>query len=152
MKIFKNFGFRQIVILLLTLEAAVFAIMGFFKLGFWDPVDGPKPGFFPAIMALVMLGVCILAFVQSFKEDKEVRITTDELLVILSGAGLIAAVFLIGLVPSILLFVLIWMRLVERRNWKETFIVMAISAAIAVGVFQLWLGIRLPMGIFEKLF
>ena len=30
MKIFKNFGFRQIVILLLTLEAAVFAIMGFF--------------------------------------------------------------------------------------------------------------------------
>ena len=115
-------------------------------------MDGPKPGFFPAIMALVMLGVCILAFVQSFKEDKEVRITTDELLVILSGAGLIAAVFLIGLVPSILLFVLIWMRLVERRNWKETFIVMAISAAIAVGVFQLWLGIRLPMGIFEKLF
>ena len=65
---------------------------------------------------------------------------------------MIAAVFIIGLVPSILLFVLVWMRLIEKSGWKETILVMAISAAIAVGVFQLWLGIRLPMGIFENLF
>jgi hypothetical protein len=152
MKNWKKFGFRQLVILLLATEAAVFSVIGFTKLGFWDPVDGPKPGFFPAIMATVMFFVCVIAFVQSFQEDKKVVFTSDEFLVIGGGAGLIASVFLVGLVPSILIFVLIWMRIIERSGWKETILVMAISAAIAVGVFQLWLGIRLPMGIFENLF
>lgn len=152
MKKIKKFGFRQLVILLLAIEAAVFSVIGFTKLGFWDPVDGPKPGFFPAIMATVMFIVCVIAFVQSFRDDKKPNFTSDEFLVIAGGAGLIAAVFIIGLVPSILLFVLVWMRLIEKSGWKETILVMAISAAIAVGVFQLWLGIRLPMGIFENLF
>lgn len=148
----KRIGFKQIIILLLAAVAAIFAIIGFTQLGFWDPIDGPKTGFFPSIMSIVMLGVSIIAFFQSFKEEERVRFTTDELLVIACGTGLIAATFIVGLIPSIIVMILVWMKLIERTNWKETIAVLIISLAITIGVFQIWLGIQFPMGLFENLF
>ena len=64
----KNFGSRQIAALGLAVFAALFAIVGFGDLGFWDEVNGPGPGFFPAIMAVLMLVMSIVAFLQSFRE------------------------------------------------------------------------------------
>ena len=85
----KKFGSRQIVTLVLAAIAAVFAIIGFTQLGFWDAADGPKPGFFPGIMATVMFVICVISFIQSFSENDKVVYEKDELLII--GCGILFA-------------------------------------------------------------
>ena len=66
----KKIGTKQIVPLVLAVFAVVFAVVGFTQLGFWEDVDGPQPGFFPAIMAIVMFLASIASFFQSLKEEK----------------------------------------------------------------------------------
>ncbi|KSV60494.1 tripartite tricarboxylate transporter TctB family protein [Acetivibrio ethanolgignens] len=146
----KRFGSKQIVTLLLAVVAIVFMVVGFTQLGFWNPVNGPQPGFFPSIMATVMLLMCILAFVQSFKEEEQPKYERDELLVIAGGAGIIAGSFIIGLLPSCYLFIVLWLKVFEKSSWKATLIVLAVCMAISIGVFRLWLGVHFPMGLLEN--
>lgn len=147
----KKVGMKQILPLILAGIAIVFAYIGFTQLGFWHNVDGPQPGFFPSIMAIVMFLTSILSFVQSFKETGKPKFHKDELMIIASGAGIIAATFIIGLLPSCLLYIVIWLRFFEKTPWKSTLMVSAVIMVIVVGVFQVWLGIQFPMGIFEAM-
>ena len=147
----KKIGMKQILPLILAGIAVVFAGIGFTQLGFWHKVDGPQPGFFPTIMATVMFLTSILSFVQSLKEEGRPKYHRDELMVIASGAGIIAAAFIIGLLPSCLLYIILWLRFFEKTPWKSTLTVAAVIMVIAVGVFQVWLGIQFPMGIFEAM-
>lgn len=145
----KKIGTKQIVPLVLAAFAVVFAVIGITHLGFWEHVDGPMPGFFPTIMAAVMFLASIASFFQSLKDEKAARYEKDELLVIAGGAGIIAGTFVIGLLPSCYLFVILWLKVFEKSSWKETLIVLAVCAAISIGVFRLWLGVHFPMGLFE---
>lgn len=148
----KKIGTKQIVPLVLAVFAAVFAVIGVVSLGFWEKVDGPMPGFFPTIMAVVMLLASIASFFQSLKDEKAADYEKDEFLVIAGGAGIIAGTFVIGLLPSCYLFVILWLKIFEKSGWKETLIVLAVCAAISIGVFRLWLGVHFPMGLFEQFF
>ena len=145
-----KFGVKQAVPTVLAVVAAVFAMLGFTRFGFWDSVDGPMPGFFPGIMGTVMFFCCVLAFIQSFADEKSKKFTVDEFLIIGVTSGLIAMSYVIGLIPACLIFVLLWMKLIEKSSWKDTIIVLLVSSVIAIGVFQMWLGIQFPMGIFEQ--
>ena len=146
----KKFGTRQLVPVLAAVIGIVFAFIGFTQLRFWNGVDGPQPGFFPSIMAIVMVLSSILAFVQSLKEDEKTKYEKDELLVVAGGAGIFAGSFIIGLLPTCYLFVVLWLKIFEKETWKNTLVVLAIIAAITIGVFYIWLGIQFPMGLFEN--
>ena len=82
----KKIGTKQLVPILTAIMGVVFAVLGFTQLGFWDKTDGPMPGFFPSIMAIVMVLSSILALIQSFKEDEKAVYHKNELLVIAGGA------------------------------------------------------------------
>lgn len=140
---------KQMIPLFMAGFAVVFGWVGVFKLGFWKPAQGPAPGFFPSIMAVVMFLTSILAFIQSFKEDRTVKYERQELLVIASGAGIILATFLIGLVGSCFLYIILWLKVFEKASWKDTLIILAVVAFIVIGVFGLWLGIQFPLGLME---
>ena len=103
----KRIGTKQIVPLLLAVFAVVFAVIGFTQLGFWSDVDGPMPGFFPAIMAIVMFLTSIVSFFQSLKDKEAARYERNELLVIAGGAGIIVGSYIIGLLPSCYLFIIL---------------------------------------------
>lgn len=146
----KKFGSKQILPLALAAFAVLFAVVGFTQLGFWHSVDGPQPGFFPAIMAIVMFLASIASFFQSLKSDKGANYEKDELLVIAGGAGIIVGSMIIGLLPSCYLFVVLWLRVYEKSSWKATLIVLAVCMAISIGVFRIWLGVHFPMGLLEN--
>lgn len=128
---------------------AVFAFMGFTKLGFW--ADGPGPGFFPSIMALVMIAAGIATFFMSMKEETKAKYNREELYVILAGVGIFTGTFIIGFVPTVIVYLLIWLRLFEKSTWKVTLIIIGICMFITVGVFGIWLGIQFPMGLLENI-
>ncbi|MFV0364750.1 MAG: tripartite tricarboxylate transporter TctB family protein [Suipraeoptans sp.] len=147
----KKINTKQIVPIMMAIIGVVFAVIGFTQLGFWDANDGPKPGFFPSIMAIVMVLTSVLAFVQSRKEEEKPDYKPTELLVIAGGIGIFVSTFIIGLIPACMIFVVLWLKLFEKESWKNVIIVLLVVAAIAIGVFGMWLGIQFPMGLFESL-
>lgn len=145
----KKMSMRQLLPIIMALLGSIFAIVGFLQLGFWNKIDGPMPGFFPSIMAIVMVGTSILAFFQSLKEKQKTEYKKEEILVIMAGAGIFAVTFLIGLLPTLFLYVILWLKIFEKESWKSTLIVLAVTLAISIGVFYIWLGVQFPVGLFE---
>ena len=134
-----------------ALVGLLFIFTGITKYGFWEHGKGPTPGFVPIIIATLMTAVSILAFVQSFKEEKPV-FPWENTLVILAGAAIFGATFLIGLIPSVAIYVIVWLKVLEKCSWKQTITVFVVIMAIVLGVFVLWLKVPFPEGLlFETL-
>ena len=125
----------------------VFIIVGLKDYGFWK--GQPTPGFFPIIIAVVLLAASIACFLQIArdKDSGTVRYNRNELMVMLGAAGIILCTFVIGLVPSCLIYIFLWLKFVERASWKVILVIELIMAAIILGVFTFWLQIRFPMGL-----
>ena len=144
----KKFGSKQLIPIATAIMGIVFAYIGFTQLGFWD--KEPKPGFFPSIMAIVMVVASIAAFFQTLKEEDKPSYNKHELTVILGGAALIIGTLLVGLIPMAFLYVLFWLKVIEKDvPWKDIIIIEAIVAVIVVGVFAGWLQIQFPWGLFD---
>ena len=131
--------------------ALVFLVVGVTDYGFWS--NQPTPGFFPIIIAAVLLVTSLVCLFQTFttKDVKEVRYNRNELLVILGGAGIILGTYLIGLVASCLVYIFLWLKFIERAPWKVVITTELIIAAIALGVFTGWLQVRFPIGLLGDL-
>ncbi|MGI6030847.1 MAG: tripartite tricarboxylate transporter TctB family protein [Eubacteriales bacterium] len=127
------------------LFAMVFLYIGLTELGFWGK-QGPMPGFFPSIMAGVMAAISLLALF-TFGRNKPAAYCKENFWPIYAVAAIIASTYLIGLVASVLLFIVIWLLWVEKAPWKGTLCVTAIMAAIVFGVFVFWLKVRFPLGV-----
>lgn len=133
-----------------ALIGVVFAVIGFTQLGFWD--KEPQPGFFPSIIAIVLVIASIAAFFQTLREVEQPNYNKNELLVILGGLSLIAGTFLVGLIPMVFLYVLFWLKVIEKGTpWKDIIIIELIVAVIVLGVFAGWLQVQFPWGMFDML-
>ena len=143
----KGLNLRVIIPLATIIVSLVFIIVGLKDYGFWNAQ--PTPGFFPIIIAVVLLASSIACFFQVArdKDSADVKYNRNELMVMLGAAGIILCTFLIGLVPSCLIYILLWLKLVEHAPWKLVITIEIIMAAIILGVFTAWLQIRFPMGL-----
>ena len=147
----KGLNLRVIIPLATIIVSLVFIIVGLKDYGFWNAQ--PTPGFFPIIIAVVLLASSIACFFQVArdKDSADVKYNRNELMVMLGAAGIILCTFLIGLVPSCLIYILLWLKLVEHAPWKVVITIEIIMAAIILGVFTAWLQIRFPMGLLGSL-
>ncbi|MCI8947581.1 MAG: tripartite tricarboxylate transporter TctB family protein [Lachnospiraceae bacterium] len=146
----KKIGSKQMIPLATALIGVVFAVIGFTQLGFWD--KEPQPGFFPSIIAIVLVIASIAAFFQTLREEEQPNYNKNELLVILGGLSLIAGTFLVGLIPMVFLYVLFWLKVIEKGTpWKDIIIIELIVAVIVLGVFAGWLQVQFPWGMFDML-
>lgn len=143
----KRIGTKQIVPLCLAALCGVFIYTGLTKYGFWDSVKkSPTPAFVPTIICSVMLVICLADVAFGLSKDGKAQYYRDEFLIILAAAGIIACTFVIGMLPSLALFVVLWLKLVEKSDWKTIAIILVLVMAIVVGVFIVWLKVRFPQG------
>ena len=144
----KKIGSKQLIPLATALVGIVFAVIGFTQLGFWD--KEPKPGFFPSIIAIVLVIASIAAFFQTLKEEEQPKYNKNEVTVILGGLALIVGTFLVGLIPMVFFYVLFWLKVIEKGTpWRDIIIIELIVAVIVLGVFAGWLQVQFPWGMFE---
>ena len=99
----KRFNLRTVIPLATIVVSLVFIIVGLKDYGFWK--GQPTPGFFPIIIAVVLLAASIACFLQIArdKDSESVRYNRNELMVMLGAAGIILCTFIIGLVPGCLI-------------------------------------------------
>ena len=127
-----------------------------FRLSVWK--SGPQEGFFPLLIAIIIIGLSLLLLIQSVflrnqeKENvpvkKEGKINLSRVLSYII-ATLLYGILLEGigfLISSILLLVFI-LRVVEKRSWKVTIVLGSASVLISYILFAYFLGVPLPRGL-----
>ena len=148
----KKFGTKQVMPLLIIAVCALFIQNGMSKFGFWNASKGPTAAFVPTIVCVMLIALCVIDFTKSYKDTKPVKYYKPEFIMMITGVVLIAAIHFIGMLPALAIFVVVWLKLMEKAPWKHIILILAIVMAIVIGVFVLWLKVRFPEGIlFEML-
>ena len=129
----------------------LFASIAFGQYGFWDSVAmKPTKGFFPGIISIGLIALSVLAFVNGLKSPTaEFRLINWY--VPLAVLLIIAATYVIGMIPSLLIFVFLWLKVYEKQSWSTTIIALLIVSFIVIGCFRIWLDIQFPIGFIGEL-
>lgn len=140
-----TFGVRILIPIITGAIGILFLSLGFGKYGFWHEMRGPLPGFFPSIIGIMLVGMSILAGVQAVKDPRK-PIPFRNWLPAIGALAIIIASLIIGMLPAIALFLILWIRVYEKYPWKTTIITSSVIMAIVVGVFMFWLRVPFPKG------
>ena len=125
------------------------------RLGFgWGP-DGPRSGFFPFWLALIMVVVSGVIFVQAARGGQgKSFVSREQLAPVLKALWpTVAAVFLmhfVGLYVASALYMGFYMRWVGRHSWA---MVVLIALGVSIGsflVFEKWFLVPMPKGPLEE--
>jgi putative tricarboxylic transport membrane protein len=145
--------------------AALFFIFGALviydsvRLGFgWQEVHGPRPGYFPFYIGLI---ICISAVVNvvgalRMKPEKNkafVQVGQLKLVltVLIPTAIFAAAVTWIGIYASAVLFIGFFMRWLGKYAWWKVVAVSIGTVIVFYVVFELWFKVPLPKGPIESM-
>jgi putative tricarboxylic transport membrane protein len=124
------------------------------RLGVGWGTDGPKSGFFPFWLALIMIVACGIIILQTLqKPSGEVFVTREQLGPVLQvlwpAAAMVLLTRFVGLYVASALYIGFYMRWVGRHSWIS---VITLSIAIPVVTFltfELWFLVPMPKGPLE---
>jgi putative tricarboxylic transport membrane protein len=145
--------------------AALFFIFGAIvitdsvRLGFgWQEVHGPRPGYFPFYIGLIICITAVVNFtralVLSAEKDKTFvqRGQLKMVLTVLIPTAIYAAlVTWIGIYASSFLFIGFFMRWLGRYPWWKVVTVSLVTMVVFYVVFEIWFKVPLPKGPIETL-
>jgi putative tricarboxylic transport membrane protein len=125
------------------------------RLGFgWGP-DGPRGGFFPFWLALIMVIACGVILAQAVLDDRGKSFVSREQLdsvlkVLWPAVAAVALMHFVGLYVASALYMGFYMRWVGRHSWV-TVIAIALGLPIASFlVFEKWFLVPMPKGPLEQ--
>jgi putative tricarboxylic transport membrane protein len=125
------------------------------RLGFgWGP-DGPRSGFFPFWLALIMVVVCGAIIAQAVRSAENRSFVSREQLgpvlkVLWPALAFVALMRFVGLYVSAALYMGFYMRWVGRHSWLT---VVGIALIVSIGaflVFEKWFLVPMPKGPLEE--
>ena len=125
------------------------------RLGFgWGP-DGPRSGFFPFWLALIMVVVCVAIIAQAVRRAEHKSFVSREQLgsvlkVLWPALAFVALIRFVGLYVSAALYMGFYMRWVGRHSWLT---VVGIALIVSIGaflVFEKWFLVPMPKGPLEE--
>ncbi len=124
------------------------------RLGIGWGTDGPRSGFFPFWLALVMVSTCLLIVVQAVRRPSPRPFTTREqarpvLKVLWPAAAMVVLMQVTGLYVAAAVYIGFYMRWIGHHGWPA---VMAVSVAVPVAtflIFETWFLVPMPKGPLE---
>jgi putative tricarboxylic transport membrane protein len=125
------------------------------QLGFgWGP-DGPRSGFFPFWLALIMVVACGVIFIQALFDHTSKSFVSREQLgsvlkVLWPAVAAVALMHFVGLYVASALYMGFYMRWVGRHSWVT---VVVIALGVPIGsflVFEKWFLVPMPKGPLEQ--
>ncbi|MDF2522668.1 MAG: Tripartite tricarboxylate transporter TctB family protein [Clostridiales bacterium] len=118
--------------------------------GFWVN-NGPGGGFFPIIAGIILIICGVLAVFSQLKAKAPSDFKVLAFLPI--GCVLLIAFssYVLGLLIAIGIFTFLWLKLYEKYTIKYSLLFSLCSIGVIYLVFDYWLQVPMPWGIFEKL-
>jgi len=129
------------------------------RLGFgWQEVHGPRPGYFPFYIGLLICIASVVNFVRALTlrgERNKTFVHVGQLkmvLTVLIPTAIYAfLVTWIGIYVSSVLFIGFFMRWLGKYPWWKVVVVSLITVAVFFVVFEIWFKVPLPKGPVESL-
>ena len=125
---------------------AVFAWNGYFTFGIWHPVRGPMPGMFPTVMGCALIVVGLIASIRLYRDQAPV-FERRNWLIILAVLAVILSSFVIGILASLAIFLVLWLRFMSKLTWIKTIVTVLVMGAVIYGTFIWWLGVSFERGL-----
>jgi hypothetical protein len=126
------------------------------RLGIGWGTDGPRSGFFPFWLALIMILTCAVIVVQTFwRGSREAFVTREKLAPVLKviwpATAMVLLTQFIGLYVAAALYTGFYMRWVGRHSWMSVIAVALAISVISFLIFELWFLVPMPKGPVESL-
>lgn len=142
---FKRTG-KYIVPGLIAAAGVFFAVYTATHYPMYSPTQGPLQGFLPTLLGVLLaISGAAAAFQARHEEDKGLDLKNWS--IVLAVALMLVGNALIGTILSVALFLVLWLKCVEKYSWKTVLLVTAIMMAFVVGVFYLWMDIPFTQGL-----
>jgi putative tricarboxylic transport membrane protein len=124
------------------------------RLGIGWGTDGPRSGFFPFWLAVIMVAVCGAILVQAARRESARPFVhraqlAPVLTVLWPAAALVVLMQFVGLYVASALYVGIYMRLVGRHGWSAVLLCAVGIPVVAFVVFETWFLVPMPKGPLE---
>ena len=142
----KKFNSKSVVALACIAIAVVWMYLGITKYGLWDPKEGPLSGFFPTIIGGVLLISSALYFIRSFSMEGA-KYEKGAIQLAIGMLVIFGVSYLIGFLPTLLLFYIFWLRLMGKMSVRTIIIATVVMTAIVYGTFSMWLKVPFPEGL-----
>ncbi len=112
-------------------------------------LNGPGGGLFPLIAGILAIIFGVVMIMRRYRTKKKSDFSVKSIFPVVSVIGIIIASYIIGLIPSLGVFIIAWMVFYEKEPWLKSTAVGIGTALVFYLVFDLWLAVPLPMGLFE---
>lgn len=142
----KKFNSKSVFALACIAVSLVWMYLGITKYGLWDAKEGPMSGFFPTIIGGVLLAASVLYLARSFSMEGA-KYEKSAFQLMLAMLVIFAASYLIGFLPTLLLFYVFWLRVMEKMPVRTIVIATVVMTVIVYGTFSLWLKVPFPEGL-----
>ncbi len=114
----------------------------------------PGPGFFPFYSSLLLGALALSLILLTFrggKEKGEPWVNSRKIVIVcLATLGFAFLLDWLGFVATVFVFICFVLRMVERRRWLFSVGAGLLTSVACYAVFQLWLKVQLPAGIFAR--
>jgi putative tricarboxylic transport membrane protein len=124
----------------------------------WQAVHGPRPGYFPFYIGLLICISAVVNFVLALRVPPEKSKTFVKvgqlklvLTVLIPTAIYAAAVTWIGIYASSVVFIAFFMRWLGRYAWWKVVLVSVATVVVFYVIFEIWFKVPLPKGPVESL-
>jgi len=125
------------------------------RLGIGWGTDGPKSGFFPFGLALILVLMCAVIAAQAARRASQKPFVSREQLgrvlkVLWPAAGMVVLTQILGLYVASALYLGFYMRWVGRHSWLA---VVALSLGVPIAtflIFEKWFLVPMPKGPLES--
>ena len=142
---------------LLTLVFGAIVIVGSLRVGINWGVEGPKAGFFPFYIGVMIVGGSAFNLVRVFADIDRDRVFASwgqlrqVLSVVIPASIYVVLVPIIGIYVSSILLLAVFMRWLGRYRWDLVIAIAVGVPAIFYFMFEMWFLVPLPKGPIEDL-
>jgi putative tricarboxylic transport membrane protein len=125
------------------------------RLGIGWSTDGPRSGFFPFWLAVVLLSCCLIIAVQALRRPSSRPFIARAalrpvLLMLVPATAAVALMQVIGLYVASALYLVFYMRWVGRHGWAAVALVAVCFPVVTFLVFERWFLVPMPKGPLES--
>ena len=124
------------------------------RLGIGWGTDGPKSGFFPFWLGVILVAACLVIAAKAVRRADRTPFVRPGALVPVLKVLLPATAFVlvtpwIGLYAATTLYMAAYMRWIGRHSWLSVVVVSVIVSAVTFYVFEIWFLVPMPKGPLE---
>jgi hypothetical protein len=142
------------------ITAIVLALLGLLvlvdalRLGIGWGTDGPRSGFFPFWLAVILLCCCLAIVGQTLRRTSRVPFVTREALapvlkMLVPATAFVVVTQVVGLYVASALYMAVYMRWIGRHSWLSVIVLGVGFPVVTFIVFERWFLVPMPKGPLE---